>query len=55
MKIALLMLSLGLTACTTIWDRPGLTDAEWRQDTYACELASMGVPSPPSMVPMDFA
>jgi hypothetical protein len=47
MKLTLCaIVAISLTACTTMWDRPGLTDAEWRQDTYACELASMGVPSP---------
>jgi hypothetical protein len=36
-KIGAVGFVIGLTACTTYWNRPGATDADLRRDAYECE------------------
>ena len=45
--LLLLTLALALTSCTRLWTKPGATQAEFYQDSYACEresTASAGTP-----------
>lgn len=36
--VAAAVLSLTLTACSSRWEKPGLTAEQWERDKYTCEL-----------------
>ncbi len=36
-KYSLCLVALFLSACSTVWDKPGATQEEFKKDTYECE------------------
>jgi hypothetical protein len=38
LSTTLLASTLTLTACSTSWEKPGLTTQEWQRDKYECTL-----------------
>jgi hypothetical protein len=38
LSTTLLTSTLALSACSTTWDKPGLTTQQWQRDKYDCTL-----------------